>query len=121
MTSSAYHSATACCFKCSWHCDTHTHKHARTSAPCDALQNDVAGRQAAPTLLSHYLLRTAARKPDRSSQEALQPGLYALLDAVGSRELQLTYALMTGHSAARSALKSLHQRWEALHKFTGKV
>lgn len=54
-------------------------------------------------------------------REAVAPGVYALLDACGPRELQQLHAMLSSRPAARALLKSLHKEYEASHKYTGKV
>jgi hypothetical protein len=54
-------------------------------------------------------------------RDALQPGLFALYEPCGPREMQQLHAMLAGRASARVLLKSSHREFEASFKFTGKV
>jgi hypothetical protein len=52
---------------------------------------------------------------------AVTPGVYALLDACGPKELQQLHTMLAARPAARTLLKSAHKDYEGAHKYTGMV
>ena len=59
-----------------------------------------------------------------SAASALNPGVYALMDLLTSREMQLLYATLgvgTFGKLRQDALRNLKKEYEREHKYTGKI